>query len=95
MRKLVVIIAFTALAIGGCSTGVGPSHAEFADALGVSQSDIKKLRCHGFAEEPTEFDCHYRLRSKDGDWQDQEVPVAIDGSGWVLIDTPGPPYQPG
>jgi hypothetical protein len=51
----------------------------------ISSSDIRAIRCIGPDEEPTEFECTWRQRSRHG-WIGRKTWVAIDGRGWHVID---------
>jgi hypothetical protein len=84
------------LLLSGANTGVvGPSRVEFAKALAeftrnpVNASDVRRLSCRGFGEEPTEAACRWEQRN-GGDWKRFSTYVAAEGQGWVLIDSPSP-----
>jgi hypothetical protein len=84
------------LAASAASTAsAGPSPTEFAKALTeftgkpVKVEDIRRLSCEGFDEEPTEAECKWQQRSGKK-WARFSTYVAIDGSGWHLIDDPNP-----
>ena len=49
---------------------------------------VRKLKCRGYLEEPTEFYCRFERRVGTK-WQRWHTMVAIDGANWLLIDTPG------
>jgi len=51
----------------------------------ISPSDIRAVRCVGPDEEPTEFECTWRQRSRHG-WVGRKTWVAIDGHGWHVVD---------
>ncbi|GGN43351.1 hypothetical protein GCM10011349_07340 [Novosphingobium indicum] len=71
----------------------GPSPAEFANAVAeftgksVSVTDIRRLSCKGFDEEPTEAECKWQQRSEKK-WKSFSTYVAVDRTGWHLIDAP-------
>ncbi|WP_157081307.1 hypothetical protein [Novosphingobium naphthalenivorans] len=71
----------------------GPSPAEFANAVAeftgksVSVTDIRRLSCKGVDEEPTEAECKWQQRS-DKKWKSFSTYVAVDRTGWHLIDAP-------
>jgi hypothetical protein len=67
----------------------GPDRHALAQALGARPQAIRLLGCISFEEEPTEFRCRYRLRLMSGRWAARCAYIAIDGSSWVLLDTPG------
>jgi hypothetical protein len=70
-----------------------PTPAELARAIGqvskqrLSPQDVRPLRCTELAEEPTEFECRWAQRIA-GRWQRFSTYLAIDGSGWTIIDWP-------
>jgi hypothetical protein len=49
---------------------------------------VRRVHCHGFEEEPTEFACDYEQLNGRHHWQSLTAFVAIDGGKWVLIDDP-------
>jgi hypothetical protein len=51
----------------------------------ISPADIRAVRCIAPDEEPTEFQCKWRLRLKDG-WIGRKTWLVIDGSGWRVMD---------
>jgi hypothetical protein len=88
---LQVAIPFIALAAanGGFA---GPTVAEFAKALAeftgnpVAVSDVRRLSCKGFEEEPTEAQCYWQQKSGNK-WKRFSTYVAVDERGWHLIDS--------
>lgn len=70
-----------------------PTAAELARALNgrngqvISAFDIRVGRCIGPDEEPTEFECTWRQRTR-GKWERFKTWFAIDGDHWVVIDWP-------
>jgi hypothetical protein len=89
LRAVLTIIAMlTALAAGAPAAAAPftPGVRELVEALadGGHHARPTHVRCSGFAEEPTEFRCDYRLR----DGARCHTFIAIDGSSWVQIDTP-------
>jgi hypothetical protein len=94
MIRPVQILLPVLLIVAACSSSVGPSRGELADALQTSPSNIRALHCHDISEEPTEFGCSYRERDASGVWVPQDVMVAINGSAWIVIDGPGGSYPP-
>lgn len=92
--KLCFMSAGAALWLAGC-TPVGPTPSELSSALaehpsGAEVSEVRRVRCHGFAEELTEFDCEWQQRGQSSDWQDWSAGLAIDGDGFHFIDGPAP-----
>lgn len=79
------------------STAAGsavPTVHEFAKALAdhagsqVDVSDLRRLSCNGFgADEPTEAECSWQQRV-GRQWRRYSTYVAVDGTGWHLIDEP-------
>jgi len=73
----------------------GPTRAEFAKALAeftrkpINAVDVRRLSCRGFEEEPTEAACEWEQKSGK-EWLRFSTYVAVDGSGWLLIDAPTP-----
>jgi hypothetical protein len=51
----------------------------------LSPRDVRRLRCAGPEEEPTEFDCRWEQRTGRG-WLKRSTWVAIDGDHLVVID---------
>ena len=70
-----------------------PTVAQLSDAIAkqtkqpVSAADVRPLRCDGFAEEPTEFECRWTQKVK-GRWRHYSTYFAIEGAGWTIIDWP-------
>jgi hypothetical protein len=91
-RRAVILLPIMAMA-AGCASAVGPSQNDLATLLQASLSDIRGMRCYDIEEEPTEFGCRFDRRGATGAWVQQEIMLAIDGSDWVVIDGPGPPYR--
>lgn len=91
-KRAVILLPIMAMA-AGCTSAVGPSQGDLATVLQAPPSDIRGLRCYDIPEEPTEFGCRFDRRDATGPWLPQEVMLAIDGSAWVVIDGPGPPYR--
>ncbi len=61
---------------------------EFAAAMkmpAVRPEDVRVVRCIGPEEEPTEFECTWKLRTAKG-WSTRKNWLAIDGKGWHVID---------
>jgi hypothetical protein len=50
----------------------------------VMSEDIRSVRCIGSDEEPTEFECAWRQRTKHG-WAKRTNWLAIDKTGWHVI----------
>lgn len=94
MTRLVQFPLVAGLIFGGCSATLGPAPDELAKLLQIPSASIRALRCQEVPEEPTEFTCRYRRRGAAGEWIDEEIIVAIDGSTWVVIDEPHPPNPP-
>ena len=74
----------------------GPTPHEFAKALAdftgkhIKVTDVRHLSCKGFGpNEPTEADCSWQQRIGKK-WKRYSTYVAVDGSGWHLIDEPIP-----
>lgn len=57
--------------------GVDPAH--------VTASSVRVVRCIGPDEEPTEFECIWQTRGKNG-WIKHKSWLAVDGKGWHFID---------
>jgi hypothetical protein len=79
--------------------GGGPTAVELASALARYRSrpsppQVRKVRCEGFLEEPTEWECTYEQRAPSGLWARWSTYVAVDGRGFLLIDEPAR-VQPG
>jgi|SRR5579859_2568746 len=55
------------------------------NAAEAAASSIRVKRCIGPDEEPTEFECLWQTRGKDG-WINHKSWLAIDGRGWHFID---------
>ena len=53
----------------------------------VSPSDVRPLKCEGFDEEPTEFDCRW-AQKVSGKWQRYSTYFAVEREGWKIIDWP-------
>jgi hypothetical protein len=51
----------------------------------ISPSDILIIKCTGPDVEPTEFDCAWRQRTGRR-WVGRKTWLAIDGSGWQVVD---------
>ena len=52
----------------------------------ISPSDVRAVRCIGPDEEPKEFECTWRQRSRHG-WIERKTWVAaVAGRGWHVID---------
>jgi hypothetical protein len=88
--KVCAVVTLAILA-AGTALAEQPSHRDLARAISarggrVSATDIRGVRCHGFAEEPTEFRCSWRQRSADRRWRRRTGSLAIDGDHWVRID---------
>ena len=92
--SLVVSYPLTAGAVNRANISAG----EFSRAINAADagsvpyrkvkiypSDIRALRCIGPNEEPTEFECAWRQRSRHG-WVGRKTWIAIDGRGWHVID---------
>ncbi|WP_230772742.1 hypothetical protein [Sphingomonas sp. Leaf4] len=83
-------IALLALA---SPTGNGPSSGDLAKAIHrftkakVSITDIRHLSCRQIAEDTTEARCVWQQRH-NGRWRRYAGYLALDRSGWLLIDTP-------
>ena len=81
------------LLFGGQALIPGPSSTDFARALTeftgqpIDARLIRRLSCRGFEEEPTEMACRWQQKI-DGKWHPFTTYVAIDRSGWHLIDEP-------
>ena len=78
-----------------------PSPQEFARAIGaftdkhVKVADVRRLSCKAFgADEPTEAECRWQQRTGSkrtkSKWKSYSTYVAVDRSGWHLIDQPSP-----
>jgi hypothetical protein len=73
----------------------GPSAAQLTVALShwshVKEAQpLRHVRCEGFKEKSTEFDCTYEQQDSRGHWAKWQTYVAIHGKrGWVLINEPG------
>jgi hypothetical protein len=92
MRRAALPLIVAVLAAAGPTSGrpLVPGLHELAEALRDRPAHAARLahvRCAGFEEEPTEFHCRYRL-IRDGRTEPCSAYIAIDGSAWVLIDTP-------
>jgi hypothetical protein len=72
-----------------------PTSADIAKALTtfthrrVSVAGIRHISCRRFEEEPGEATCRWQQR-RHGRWLSYAATVAVDASGWQLIDEPGP-----
>jgi hypothetical protein len=51
----------------------------------LSPHDIRRVRCIGPDEEPTEFDCRWEQHTRRG-WVKRSTWIAIDGDHLVSID---------
>jgi len=94
-RNMKVLFAAGLLGIWSldAASAAGPTRSELAQALAAephsavrSPASIRRVRCSGFEEEPTEFACTWQQRELSGRWSKWSTYVAIDGSGWSLID---------
>ncbi|WP_206243462.1 hypothetical protein [Novosphingobium terrae] len=70
-----------------------PTASELAEALAkqtkkpVSPAGVRPMKCEGFAEEPTEFEC--RWAQKVGEkWLRYSTYFAVEQNGWAVIDWP-------
>ncbi|HEX3367297.1 hypothetical protein [Phenylobacterium sp.] len=93
MRAFILIIIAVLAPLSSVASPVGPSNAELSRALVthgrlVSSPKVRRVHCHGFEEEPTEFACDYEQLNGRHHWQSLTAFVAIDGGKWVLIDDP-------
>jgi hypothetical protein len=90
--KVLPMLSTLALAATSAASA-GPNQVEFAHALqeftgkSVSISDLRKLSCKRIEEEPTEAACKWQQRLGTT-WTRFSTYVAVDGSGWHLIDEP-------
>lgn len=50
---------------------------------------VRQVRCQAFDEEPSEFLCRWLQRGESGEWRAWSTYLAVDGSGFRLIDDPG------
>ena len=92
MRRALAPLIVAVLGAAGPTSGrpFTPGRHELAEALWdrpAHAARLEHVRCTGFEEEPTEFRCRYRL-IRDRRIERCGVYLAIDGSAWVLIDTP-------
>jgi hypothetical protein len=51
----------------------------------LSPTHVRRVRCVGPDEEPTEFRCTWQQRTHEG-WRNRETWLALDGRGWKVID---------
>jgi hypothetical protein len=51
----------------------------------LSAADVRRVKCIGPDEEPTEFQCSWQQRTPGG-WAKRETWLAIDGRTWKVID---------
>lgn len=85
-----VLLLLTNVAIGEVPTAIDLAQAlTRSGGQVVSARELRHLRCRPFDEEPTEAVCRWQQRHADR-WRHYETVLALDASGWVLIDTPGP-----
>jgi hypothetical protein len=62
-----------------------PVQLDGVGAATVSVSSVRVIRCVGPDEEPTEFECTWQTRGKNG-WINHKSWLAVDGTGWLFID---------
>jgi hypothetical protein len=92
MRVATVALILSAIA-APAPAAVGPTRAELAKAIAepptaFKAAAIRRLRCAGFGEdEPTEFQCRFEMRGAKGPWRRYSTLVAIDDTGYHLIDS--------
>ena len=51
----------------------------------LTPGDIRAIHCVSSDEEPTEFQCKWQQRN-NGSWVKRTTWLAIDGSGWHVMD---------
>jgi len=84
-----------ASAIASPAAAAEPTTAQLAEALRAfgagtfAPGDLRAIACEANAQEPTEFNCRWEQRA-GGDWTAYSTWLAVQGSGWVLIDDPLP-----
>jgi hypothetical protein len=70
-----------------------PTARELSEALAkqtkspISPADVRPLKCEGFPEEPTEFECRW-AQNVSGKWLRYSTYFAINKDGWQVIDWP-------
>jgi hypothetical protein len=93
MPRFAVGAAGFGAALLAAAAPVGPDRGQFSAAwqafVPTQGLEIRRLKCRGIAEDPSEFACRFERRV-DKRWQRWATMVARDGSGWVMIDAPGP-----
>ena len=91
MNARILLALTAAMSMAGQALAFGPSSTELARALErhglgkVSPASVRSIKCQGFDEEPTEFDCSWSQQSGKR-WKRYSTYLAIDGGGWKLID---------
>jgi hypothetical protein len=98
MQRLGLFAALALAASASAQNRATVSPAELASAVNRSDKllnparhrpvlakDIRVVRCIGPEEEPTEFECTWRHKTKAG-WRARKNWLAIDGRGWHVID---------
>ena len=79
------------LVLAACAT-VGPTASELGQAIAESRPSghatpqIRRLQCETFEEEPTEFLCRWRQADASGAWRNWTAYLAVDSTGYHLID---------
>ena len=86
--------ALTLVALGACASASverpGPTESEFTAMLAQRRSVppmIRALSCDFIEEEGSEWSCRWEERASNGVWVKQANFIAIDGNGWLPIDT--------
>jgi len=59
----------------------------------VEAVDLRAIHCAPIEDEPTEFVCRWQQR-RGAQWRSYSTWLAVDGSGWGLIDDPHPGSDP-
>jgi len=97
MKPLHLAFGLIGIVVGGASaaavvapTAPLPGHPEVREALAKRcdgrPREIRRVRCQGYDEEPTEFTCDFERRRSDGRWVRSSLTMAIDGRhGWIDI----------
>ncbi len=88
-----VVMLTVALLFAVAPSASAPSPAELAEAIRrfskatVAAQDLRHIACRPIPEEATEAQCNWQRRHGKR-WYRYAGYLAVDGSGWLLIDTP-------
>lgn len=94
-RSFILLLAFFGLCGAATAGKIKPSSIELARAIKshtnqpVQTGNVRAINCSGFPEEPTEFECRWEQLAK-GQWRRFSAYLAVDKSGWIIIDGPHP-----